>query len=123
MTDEKSAQVYRKVWLSTEMKEAVLKLCALREVKPSPLIVSMVDQIVEDPRQFEGSAVPPAGPNYISIYTDEEKWSRGDDEGVEYGVSLGALIRVALAKELALEGIPWHVTTARPRNIRIPIRE
>ena len=124
MTEKKSATtVYRKVWLPTEIREAINRYCEINGLQPSPLAGLVIEEIVADPTAFEDSAVPPAGPNYISVYVGTELWSEGVKVAHSYGVSLGAMIRVGLARRLAEQGIPWDVTTVRPRNSRIPIRE
>ena len=115
--------MYRKVWLPTEIREAISGYSGTLGVAPSPLVGQVIEDIIGDPRSFEDSAVPPAGPNYISVYVNAELWNQGVEVAHSYGVSLGAMIRVGLARRLAAEGIPWDVTTVRPRNSRIPIRE
>jgi hypothetical protein len=124
MTEQKQAtSVYRKVWLPTEIREAVSRFCETNGLQASPLVGSLIEEIVEDPTGYEDSAVPPAGPNYISVYVSAELWNQGIEVAHSYGVSLGAMLRVGLARRLAEQGIPWDVTTVRPRNSRIPIRE
>lgn len=124
MTEKKSATtVYRKVWLPTEIREAINGYGSMLSIASSPLVGQVIEDIISDPRSFEGSAVPPAGPNYISVYVSTELWNEGVQVARSYGVSLGAMIRVGLARRLAEQGIPWDVTTVRPRNSRIPFRE
>lgn len=124
MTENKApTMVYRKVWLPTEIRESIGRYCEANALQPSPLVASVIEEIVEDHRTYEDSAVPPAGPNYISVYVSAELWSEGVKTAHTYGVSLGAMIRVGLARRLAAQDIPWDVTTTRPRNSRIPVRE
>lgn len=115
--------MYRKVWLPTEVREAIGRYGTEFLVAPSPLVGQVIEDIIRDPQSFEGSAVPPAGPNYISVYVNAERWNEGVQVARSYGVSLGAMIRVGLAGRLAKQGIPWDATTTRPRNTRIPVRE
>jgi hypothetical protein len=123
MTDQKPTTVYRKVWLPTEIRDVLNGYCQRHDTKPSPLVGQLILGIIEDPAQYEGWAVPPAGPNYISVYVDAELWERGVETAGSYGVHLGAMVRVALAHLLAADDIPWDVSTVRPRNSRIPNRE
>lgn len=124
MTDRSPGSVmYHKVWLASEMKEAVLVYCERENIKPSPLIGRVVQEVVDEPELFAGEAIPPAGPNYVSVYMADDTWDSGAEVAASFGVPLGAMIRVGLARLLALEGIPWDVTTARPRNRHIPKME
>lgn len=122
MTDEKPTR-YRKLWLPTEIREATRQYCERRGLQQSPLIAQIIEEIVTSPKDYEDRPVPPAGPNYISLYVDPEMWEQGVLIAHGYGVTLGAMIRVGLALRLADDDIPWDVTTARPRMIHIPVLE
>jgi hypothetical protein len=113
----------RKVWLPGEMKEALREFCWRHRTKPSPFIVSIIEEVIESPHHFEDSDVPPAGQEHISVYVQDEVWFAGIEAAEPYGFPLSALIRVGIARELATEGIPWTTSTPRPRNDHIPIRE
>lgn len=113
----------RKVWMLSTMKEAIQERCWDKRVKASPWLATLIQQIIENPEQYEGATVPPAGPDYLSIYIADEKWLEGVEVAAMMHTRLGAMIRVAVARILEEEGIPWDVSTARPRNESIPIRE
>lgn len=114
---------YRKLWLPTQIREAVAVYCERHDIQQSPLVIQVIEEIVADAKRFEDRPVPPAGPNYISLYVNPELWERGMEIARGYGVTLGAMIRVGLALRLAEEDIPWDVTTVRPRKGHIPVRE
>ena len=105
------------------MKSAMQELCWRRRIKPSPFIAGLIQEITESPERYEGAAVPPAGLDYASVYVNDETWAQGMAVAETYDVKLSAMVRVGIARELAAEGIPWDVTTARPRNDHIPTRE
>jgi hypothetical protein len=117
------AQNYRKVWLPTEVREAIKDYADRNDTKPSPLIAQIVQQIVDDPKQYGGADVPAAGPNYISAYVNPALWEQGMEAVAPYGVHLGSVIRVELRRRLAADGVPWEATSVRPKNVRIPILE
>lgn len=105
------------------MKSALQEYAWRNRSKPSVVIVGLIQEIVDHPERFEGAAVPPAGLDYASVYISEELWGQGVAVAETYDVKLSAMVRVGIARELAAEGIPWDVTTARPRNDHIPTRE
>jgi hypothetical protein len=122
MTTDEKPQI-RKVWLPTEMKEAVAEFCWKNRTKPSPFIVELIQGYLDDPAKYAGQPIPPAGKDYSSVYIRDSIWSAAVEQAAQSGVRLSAVVRVAIAARLAEEGIPWDVTTARPKNEHIPIRE
>lgn len=122
MTTDEKPQI-RKVWLPTEMKEALAELCWKRRSKPSPYIVGIIQGFLDDPNRYAGAEIPPAGKDYSSVYIRDSVWFAAIKEAEDRGVRLSAVVRVAIAADLAEEGIPWDVSTARPQNKRIPDRE
>lgn len=123
MTEDKPTTPYRKVWLPTQIRDALVQYAERHDVLLSPLVTQVIEEIVTEPKRFEDRAVPPAGPNYISIYVNNQLWDDAKAIAAQYGVTLGAMIRVGLAMRLAEEDIPWDVTTTRPRNVHIPVLE
>lgn len=123
MTPIKPSQKIRKVWLPNEMKTAMQELCWQNRTKPSPYIAGLIQSIVDEPSVCEGMAVPPAGLDYASVYVTDEVWYQGVEVATAYGTKLSAMVRALIARDLAEEGIPWDVTTARPRNEHIPKME
>lgn len=122
MTSDEKPKI-RKVWLPTEMKEAVAELCWKRRTKPSPYIAGLIQGFLNAPNQYGGRAIPPAGKDYASVYIHDSLWTAGAERAEQIGVTLSAVVRVAIAVDLEAEGIPWDVTTARPKNEHIPMRE
>ncbi len=57
------------------------------------------------------------------MYIRDSVWNAATEQAAQSGVRLSAVVRVAIAARLAAEDIPWDVTTARPKNEHIPIRE
>jgi len=119
----KPSQRIRKVWLPSEMKAAMQEYCWKHRTKPSPFIAGIIQEIVDHPERYTGVLVPPAGLDYSSVYIDEETWQKGIDTATTHGTRLSAMVRVGIARELETEGIPYHVSTARPRNEYIPDQE
>lgn len=113
----------RKVWLPSEMKAAVEHYCWTKRTKPSPYIVSLIERIIANPTEFAGASIPPAGTAYASIYVHDDVWLEGGAVAKRLGTRLSALVRVAIAADLAAEGIPWDATTKRPLNEHIPVSE
>lgn len=113
----------KKVWLPTEMKVAVKELCWRRHTQPSPFLLSVIENLIEDPTPTEGEEVPPAGGDYLSVYLPKEVWEAGVALASTYGVRLSALVRVRLAQILMDEDIPWAVSPPRPQKKLIPILE
>ena len=122
MTIEEKPQI-RKVWLPTEMKEALSELCWMQKTKPSPYIVGIIQGFLDDSDRYAGAEIPPAGKDYASVYIRDSVWFAAIKEAEDRGVRLSAVVRVGIAAGLAEAGIPWDVSTARPQNKRIPIRE
>jgi antitoxin component of RelBE/YafQ-DinJ toxin-antitoxin module len=123
MTADKPISPYRKVWVPTEIRDALIVYGEAHDIQLSPLVTQVIEEIVDDPKRVEDRPIPPAGPNYISLYVSPELWAQGVAVASEYGVTLGAMIRVGLALRLAEDGIPWDVTTPRPRRGHIPVLE
>lgn len=119
-TSPKPKPGIRKVWVSVEMKEALREYCWRRRTKTSPFVVGLIKEVIEFPEHFEGTAVPPAGSDHLSIYVDPAVWEEGSKTAKKFNVALAALLRVGIARELEEEGIPWDVSTPRPRNDHIP---
>jgi len=113
----------RKVWLPAEMKVALREYCWRHRTKPSPFVVGIIQEVIESPHHFEDFEIPPAGQDHMSLYVYDEVWEAGLKAAEVYGVHLSAIIRAGIARELATEGIPWAVSTVRPRTDRIPIQE
>jgi len=105
------------------MKTAVRELCWRNRTKPSPYLVGIIREITEHPERFEGEEIPPAGRDYLSLYIEDEAWERGLATAAEYNTRLSAMVRVAIARDLTKENIPWDVTMTRPRHDYIPMRE
>lgn len=122
MTNEEKPQI-RKVWLPTEMKQAVAEYCWAERTKPSPFIAELIQGYLDNPNQYAGEPIPPAGKDYASVYIRDSVWIAATEQAAQSGVRLSAVVRVAIAKRLAEKGIPWDVTTARPKNEHIPVRE
>lgn len=105
------------------MKAAMQEYCWRKRIKPSPYLAGLIREIIESPEKFEGASIPPAGLDYASVYVNDETWTQGMEVAEVYDVKLSAMVRVGIARDLTAEDIPWSVTTARPRNDSIPIRE
>lgn len=120
MTDNRRV---RKVWLPTELKEAVKELCWRNRTKPSPYLLTLINEVIDFPEHFEDVDVPPAGLDNISVWVDSETWLKGVGTAAKAGASLSAMVRVAVIRDLDEAGIPWDVSTPRPRNAHIPARE
>lgn len=122
MTAVKKPRI-RKVWLPTEMKTALDEMLWKYRDKPSPHIASIVREFVQDPDKYRGLSIPPAGKDYASVYISDDDWLPAVEQANAMGVQLSAVVRARIAQELEAEGITWTVSTARPKNARIPIRE
>jgi hypothetical protein len=105
------------------MKTAVKEYCWRQRTKPSPYIYGIIQEVIDFPEHFEGVAIPPAGGDNFSVWTDMDTWNRAIAVSVELNTRLSAMVRVAMARDLEEEGIPYHVSTVNPRNDYIPIRE
>ncbi len=122
MTSDSKPRI-RKVWLPTELKGALEELCWEKRTKPSPFIVKIITNFLADPKQYGGLPVPPAGKDYASVYISDDVWIPAVDLADSMGTRLSAVVRAAIADSLNKNGIPWDVTTPRPKNEHIPIRE
>jgi hypothetical protein len=105
------------------MKTAMQELCWRRRTKPSPFITSIVQELIDTPEHFEDVDVPPAGLDYSSVYIDDATWQKGIEVAATLKTRVSAVVRVGIARELEEEGIPWDVSTIRPRKEHIPARE
>lgn len=119
----KPNQRIRKVWLPTEMKEAIYDWAWRNQTKPSPVAASIIDKVIAEPESFAGKPVPPAGKDYLSVYVNEERWAEGLTVASSMRTTLSGMVRVGIADILADANIPWDAQTARPRNAVIPARE
>ena len=122
-TTRDGERMVRKVWLPTAMKDAVREYCWRHRTKPSPFIATLIQEVIDFPEHFEDTDVPAAGLDNISVWIDSATWQKAVGVAKAYNTQLSAMIRVAVARELEAEGIPWDTSTPRPRNERIPAKE